>query len=212
MAEHKDDLTDLISKVYDSKEGQYKEAKKKLNDYDDKVYNYVKSGTKAADEEKKKAAKALANHLWYLANKDKKKAYNEKYYQENIDYWKKQYEEQKKLRDKELEGIRVTYDWHETALENNRPPKDDPFFDDYNKDVDNRIKEHRAKRDAALKRSRQISDAEVDLVGTNLKRAYREYQEFLDSQKKMSFGEAWKSGAKSIVNTGKGFINKLLGR
>lgn len=37
--------------------------------------------------------KALANHEWYMHNKDKKKEYNKEYYQANKDYWERRYNE-----------------------------------------------------------------------------------------------------------------------
>lgn len=40
--------------------------------------------------------KALANHEWYMHNKQWKKEYNEEYYQNNKDYWKKRMDEQYK--------------------------------------------------------------------------------------------------------------------
>lgn len=46
------------------------------------------------------AHKALANHDWYMHNKQWKKEYNQEYYQNNKDYWKKRLDESQARWDK----------------------------------------------------------------------------------------------------------------
>ena len=77
---------------------------KQRNDAHDKLWevgdNHVQSRSKETAEEYRKAlnaedkaAKAIANHDWYVHNKEWKKGYNEEYYRNNKEYWKRRLEE-----------------------------------------------------------------------------------------------------------------------
>lgn len=200
--------------------GKYPRGKQKLMELTNLLGNKFVLGSVNQDKEKQ-AKKALANHLWYMANKGKKQQYNEQYYKDNIEYWRKRYQEAKN----KLTG--VLDDQYKQAKkeiaeerESNERTKKQVGFDnwpsylkeDYKRVHDNLIDMGEKLVDETHNSARQITKGYEAPYAENLKRAYREYHEFLDSQKKMSFDEAWKSGAKSIVNAGEGFINKLLGK
>lgn len=200
--------------------GKYPRGQQKLLDLTELLGKKFILGSVKQDKEKQ-AKKALANHLWYMANKGKKQQYNEQYYKDNIEYWRKRYQEAKnKLSGAVDDEYKQTKKEIAEERERNERTKKEVGFDnwpsyrqaDYKRVNDNLIDMGEKLVDEAYKSVRSITKGYEASYAENLKRAHREYQEFLDSQKKMSFGEAWKSGAKSIVNTGKGFINKLLGR
>lgn len=55
------------------------------------------------------SSKALANHEWYMTNKDWKKEYNQEYYQRNKDYWERRYKEASDRWD--------DFDWNDRKVE-----------------------------------------------------------------------------------------------
>lgn len=157
-----------------------------------------------ADERKKAdtvdqanaSRKKLANHEWYVHNKDVKQKYNKEYYANNTDYWRKRYLAAKNEYDRlDREYYRA---WDEKEASQRRG--------------DLGGAKNMAEYQQSVEWKMGKTWPEMEQAEENYKRAMREETEFLKSQKKMPFTEAWSQGAQAIVNTGKNFISAITGR
>lgn len=85
-------LRDLRERDRTAKYGTGKTPEEAEYNYNNRTPQQIKESVdarRAVDS----SSKALANHEWYMANKDWKKEYNQEYYQRNKDYWEKRYKE-----------------------------------------------------------------------------------------------------------------------
>jgi signal recognition particle GTPase len=86
--------------------------------YDDKLDKQKTAVTDKQREQQKKnraaldaSSKALANHDWYMQNKQWKKEYNAEYYQNNKDYWKRRLEQTSKAHKEAFDYTSATGDY-----------------------------------------------------------------------------------------------------
>lgn len=140
----------------------------------------VNSGAKPLVD---KTKKKLANFEWYRKHKSEKQKYNKQYYLDNIEYWRNYYLMRKNEGD---------------------------YSRKHGNDVHTDKNEGRISGNVWHQKNAQVHDALKDAAAINLKRAERDYLNYLENTKKLPFKDAWKSGAEQIKNTGSAFLNKVL--
>lgn len=156
-----------------------------------------------------------SNYEWYVANKQWKKEYNAKYYQQNKDYWKRRYEK--------LKGAALDYaDTFGTDAYMRAIGKGSLFSDPLLRTAPNTTISFANK--VAAPGSQRQQEAEYITTGNrvisefliaerNYKRAIDEenkYYGFMKTQNKlnnMTASELHKAGMASVVKAGKDFIS-----
>ena len=172
---------------------QTRRAPEHMYTVDENGHRYI---TKEASDYMKDAKRKLANHEWYVHNKSVKQKYNKEYYQKNREYWQKRY----------LDALK----------EYNRLDKQNDHA--INERVASQLKGDigGAKSMAELQRLTEWHmgkvTPELNAAKTNYLRSIREEQDFINSHKRMPITDAWKLGASSIVDAGRDFISKLIGK
>lgn len=173
-----------------SSSDQYYKDKAVADKYADQMRGSI--GSAAYDEAKRK----LANHEWYVNNRQKKQKYNKEYYEKNREYWQDRYLSAKGKMD---------------SLERKTWEYSDAITDSQRKGDLGGARQMREELDRT-ENQMNLMLPEERIAKENYLRAIREEQEFLKNNTKMPFTEAWSRGAKDIVAAGKSFISRLIGK
>lgn len=145
--------------------------------------------------------KRMASREWYKRNRERKKAYNKRYYQDNVEYWKKRYQESV--------GKAVS---DGSSIKNiSRNPQV------YNMEGGNTSKNNTSKWKGAgteYAKAGIASDAKAEKL--NYDRAVRDLSDYEQNHQPMSFGTAWKTGGgmlsgftKQTASLAKGKLKEL---
>lgn len=139
------------------------------------------------------AAKRLANHEWYMRNKDWKKDYNAKYYQENKEYWQQYYK-----------FAKDTLDARTRFADQARKE-----YDEAKQKYGMGSNEYKRAHDVAMSNDLWVRQNKVDLEAAkeNLDRAMDEYNWAKTTFGKTPVQTLWNTGTKQIVDSGKSFIS-----
>lgn len=187
----------MPSSLKKTKHGPELQSRLARTPYDRRADQLIKQiiSTEGPDQKDANATlkKKLANLRWYQHNKDKKQEYNKKYYEENKEYWQQRYVELANKRKKQEDENDRLYDAIDAAQRSGD------------------IAGAKQTKDYLWKQEDEMGKTWNDLKAakTNLERAMREEQDYNNSHKPMSYGDAWKSGASQIADTVKATLKKI---